>query len=273
MTLEQLAEIDRPYALGSETTTFFRENGYVKLKNVFSKKILAEYEEEITRCVKELSQEKRPMEERDTYSKAFLQIFNLWRYSEKVKTFVFGKRLARMACELLGTKGVRVYHDQALYKEPSGGITPWHVDQHYWPLASDKVLTAWIPLQETNLEMGPLSFSPKSHLFKAGREFPISDESEIQIENNLRNALYTFDVESFEMGEVSFHYGWTFHRAEPNKTSRTRKVMTIIYMDSEMRILDRFKNKAQERDLPQWLPGAAPGDLAATELNPILYQR
>ena len=35
---------------------------------------------------------------------------------------------------LLQTPGVRMYHDQALYKEAGGGYTPWHVDQFYWPL-------------------------------------------------------------------------------------------------------------------------------------------
>jgi len=43
--------------------------------------------------------------------------------------------------------GVRIYHDQALNKEPGGGYTPWHCDGYYWPLQSDKILTAWVPLQ------------------------------------------------------------------------------------------------------------------------------
>lgn len=47
----------------------------------------------------------------------------------------------------LQVKGVRVYHDQALNKEPHGGYTPWHCDGFYWPVQSDKIVTAWIPLQ------------------------------------------------------------------------------------------------------------------------------
>ena len=37
----------------------------------------------------------------------------------------------------MGVAGVRMYHDQALYKEPGGGITPWHVDQVYWPVSNN----------------------------------------------------------------------------------------------------------------------------------------
>ena len=46
-------------------------------------------------------------------------------------------------------EGVRLYHDQALNKEPGGGYTPWHCDAYYWPVLSDKIVTAWVPLQVT----------------------------------------------------------------------------------------------------------------------------
>ena len=44
-------------------------------------------------------------------------------------------------------EGVRLYHDQALNKDPGGGYTPWHCDGYYWPVQSDKIVTAWVPLQ------------------------------------------------------------------------------------------------------------------------------
>lgn len=58
---------------------------------------------------------------------------NLCEHSQVVCEFVTGKRLARIAAELLEVEGVRLYHDQSLYKEPGGGITPAHADQYYWP--------------------------------------------------------------------------------------------------------------------------------------------
>lgn len=56
---------------------------------------------------------------------------NLWQHSERAHELVFSRRLAQIAAELLRVDGVRLYHDQALYKEPGGGITPWHADQYY----------------------------------------------------------------------------------------------------------------------------------------------
>ena len=35
----------------------------------------------------------------------------------------------------------------------------------------------------------------------------------------------------YQLGEVSFHAGWTFHRADGNATFMPREVFTIIYID------------------------------------------
>jgi len=135
-------DIDSAYTLTDEQIQFFRTQGYIKLKNVLSPEALEYYGREISRKVIELNTLNIPMEQRTTYQKAFLQIMNIWTKSEIVKEFVFGKRLARLAAELMGVSGVRLYHDQALYKEAGGGITPWHADQYYWPLESHNTVTA-----------------------------------------------------------------------------------------------------------------------------------
>lgn len=265
---EQRRQLDSPLSLTAQQIEFYNENGYIKLKHVLSAQLLENYRRIITERVAELSADIAPMEKRTTYGKAFLQIMNLWVQSEEVKEFVFGKRLARIAADLMGATGVRIYHDQALYKEAGGGITPWHADQYYWPVSNDRMVTAWIPLQETPREMGPLAFCKKSHRFQIGRDLEISDESEI----TLKQALSTFELEesAFDLGEVSFHGGWTFHRAGANTTDRPRKVMTIIYMDEDMRLVAP-KNKNQIADVERWCPGIQVGEVVASPLNPIIY--
>jgi ectoine hydroxylase-related dioxygenase (phytanoyl-CoA dioxygenase family) len=188
-----------------------------------------------------------------------------------VREFVFGQRLARIAAELMGVAGVRMYHDQALYKEPSGGFTPWHADQYYWPLSNANTVTAWIPLQATPMEMGPLAFSVGSQKFEEGRHLAISDESEKQIQYSLKNMNYALDEGPFDLGEISFHSGWTFHRAGPNTSSLPRRVMTVIYMEDGIRLMAP-KNKNQQNDWNSWLPGAQIGEVVDTPLNPILYR-
>ena len=155
-------DIDSRYTLSPVQIAQFRRDGFIKLKDIFNAESLHYYGDEITRLTIALNTQNKPMEERSTYDKAFLQVMNLWEHSERVRDFVLGKRLGRIAAELLEVKGVRLYHDQSLYKEPGGGITPAHADQYYWPLASDRTVTAWIPLQAVPLEMGPLGFFARS---------------------------------------------------------------------------------------------------------------
>jgi ectoine hydroxylase-related dioxygenase (phytanoyl-CoA dioxygenase family) len=266
--LEVQRELDSHYPLSTEQITFYAENGYVRLKQVFSPALLEHYRPIIAQQVAASSAERPPLEQRTTYGKAFLQIGNLWQRSGAIREFVFGKRLARIAAELIGAAGVRIYHDQALCKEVGGGITPWHADQYYWPLASDKVVTAWVPLQQTPDEMGPLTFCERSHRFQFGRDLAISDESEL----TLKQALGSFSVagSAFELGEVSFHAGWTFHRAGGNATDRPREVMTIIYMDENMRLAEP-KNRNQLLDRERWCPGVDVGEVIASPLNPVIH--
>ncbi len=164
-----------------------------------------------------------------------------------------------------------MWHDQALYKEPSGGFTPWHVDQQYWPMASPMSVTAWVPLQPVPIEMGPLCFGRGSHRKHIGRDLEISAESEQQIRDEVKREKIVEIQEPFELGDVSYHLGWTLHRAGPNTTDTPRRVFTIIYMDSEMR-LDQPKNKNQQVDWEAWTPSTKIGDVMADPLNPVLWE-
>lgn len=262
--------LSQPYTLTDEQLGFYKRNNFIKLKQVLSSEILNYFNNEITTVVNRLSKDLIPLNSRDTYGKAFLQLMNLWVDNENIKPLIFSKRLAQIASQLLDVDGVRLYHDQALFKEAGGGITPWHADQYYWPLETDKTITAWIPLQKTPLEMGPLEFSAASHQIQKGRELMIGDDSERIIGDSLKVSDFDHVIEAFDIGEISFHSGWIFHRAGANVSNETRKVMTIIYMDQDMH-LKKPKNENQLQDWHTWCPGAEIGKVIDTPLNPVLF--
>ena len=265
-----LQDLEGRHLLSEEQKQFFREQGFIKLKHVLSRETLAYYAKEISRQVQRLNKQRKPLERRDLYGRAFLQVMNLWTHSDVVKELVFSKKLARIASELMGVSGVRLYHDQALYKEPGGGITPWHADQFYWPLATDHTVTAWIPLQDTPLDMGPLAFAPKSHNLHIGRNVAISAESEAMIGKTLRDLQMDIVEEPYDLGEISFHLGWNWHHAGANTSRMPRRVMTIIYMEEQARLhAPRHKNHQQDWDT--WMPGARIGEIVNTQLNPVLW--
>jgi phytanoyl-CoA dioxygenase PhyH len=271
-TNESITELDRPYQLDPAAVGRFREDGFIRLPGVLPSEVLARYSPELDRLVDEGNRLKDiPLEKRTLYDQAFIQVCNLWTRSERVRELAFNKRLARIAAELMGTRGVRMWHDQALYKEPSGAFTPWHVDQQYWPMSNPNSVTAWIPLQPVPMEMGPLCFGRGSHRKHIGRDLEISIESEQQIRDEVKKQKIDEVQEPFELGDVSFHLGWTLHRAGPNTTTSTRRVFTIIYMDVDMRLANP-KNKNQQHDWEVWTPSTKVGEIMDDPLNAILYE-
>ena len=265
------AALDVNYSVTPAQVNYFNENGFIKIKNIFEPAVIDYMNIVISKEVDRLNNQQIPLEERDTYGKAFLQIMNLWTHTSAVKDIVFSKKIAQIATGLMQTAGVRLYHDQALFKEPKGGHTPWHADQYYWPLATENTVTAWIPLQATPLNYGPLEFSAGSNKLTAGRDKQISDESQAFLEAELKRNAFNHVVEPFDVGEISFHRGWLYHRAGPNVSGNMRKVMTMIYMDKDT-VLKTPENHNQQADWDTWCPGATVGEIVNTPLNPVLYE-
>jgi len=116
-----------------------------------------------------------------------------------------------------------------------------------------------------------LAFSACSHRVQTGRDLEISDDSEQKISKLLLEQKLPMDEAPFELGEVSYHTGWTYHRAGANKSATARKVMTIIYMDMDMR-LAAPKNKNQQNDWDTWCPGVKVGEIIDSPLNPVIYR-
>ena len=265
------AALDANYSVTPAQVKYFSENGFIKIKNIFDASVIDYMNIVISKEVDRLNNQQIPLEERDTYGKAFLQIMNLWTHTTVVKDIVFSKKIAQIATGLMQTMGVRLYHDQALFKEPKGGHTPWHADQYYWPLDTENTVTAWIPLQATPLNYGPLEFSAGSNKLTAGRDKQISDESQAFLEAELKRHAFNHVVEPFDVGEISFHRGWLYHRAGPNVSGNMRKVMTMIYMDIDT-VLKTPENHNQQADWDTWCPGATVGEVINTPLNPVLYE-
>lgn len=265
-----LDDLNGHHPVSPADIAFLRENGYIKLKHVLRPETVQYFDRVITDQVRRLNTMDLPMEQRSTYQKAFLQVMNIWTRDETVKTFSFAPKLARLAAELLEVEGVRMYHDQALYKEPGGGITPWHADQYYWPVSGDRTITVWIPLQETRAEMGPLAFARKTHRMAFGRSLEISDHSEALIQKSLKDAQADIEETPFSLGEVSYHLGWTFHRAGANTSAEPRRVMTMIYVDKNIRLIQPA-HKNHQSDWDNWCPGVKVGGILDSPLNPILW--
>jgi len=266
-----LPDVGSPYDIDVDAAALFASVGHAMLPGLASAAEIAAYRGHLEVAAANANREHRPISERDTYSAAFLQCFNLWRSDDVCRRFVFSSRFAKAAADLLGVSGVRLYHDQALFKEPDGGHTPWHQDQFYWPLDTEKTITMWMPLDDLDPRVGSMTFASGSHTAGKLRGHAISDESEAEYATLVRSerlAEHTYGA--IRAGDATFHAGWTLHRAGPNPTERMRPVMTVIYFADGARVCEP-DSVYQQFDLGVWLPGLRPGDLAASPINPRLW--
>jgi ectoine hydroxylase-related dioxygenase (phytanoyl-CoA dioxygenase family) len=266
-----LPALDNEYPLSPAQVEDYRRDGHVLLRGVASPEEAAAYRPVIRNAALSLNTETRALEDRDAYGKAFLQTMNLWRRDEGVRRFTLARRFAGIAARLMGVPAVRIYHDQALFKEPGGGPTPWHQDQYYWPLDTNQTVTMWMPLVPVPPEIGSMTFGSGSQRLGFLGQFFISEESDRVFEKmiadkNIRRHSYG----AMAPGDATWHSGWTLHSAAGNPTAAMREVMTIIYFADGARISEP-DNPSRQDDLDQWLPGLRPGDAAASPLNPLVF--
>ncbi|MEW6269821.1 MAG: phytanoyl-CoA dioxygenase family protein [Thermodesulfobacteriota bacterium] len=266
-----LPSLDEPYVLASDAVEGYRRDGFAIVRGLASPEEIASFRPAIADAARRFNRERRPLAERDTYGKAFLQTINLWRRDGTARRFVFARRFARVAAELMGVAGVRLYHDQALFKEAGGAHTPWHQDQWYWPLDTRHTVTMWMALGDLAPDMGIMHFARGSHAHGQISELPIGDASEEELAHVVaQRGFEVVSAGSMRAGDATFHSGWTLHGAPPNRSAVTREAMTVIYFADGTRVLAP-DNPGRAFDLRWWLPGLAPGDLAASPDNALLY--
>lgn len=254
-----------------EKIAAFRKDGHVLLRGVVDAEYMARFREAVMAAVGRLANESRPLTERDTYGKAFIQVTNLWEKDEAARPFVLDPRFGRLAAALLGVERVRLYHDQALVKEAGGGGTPWHRDSYYWPLATEKTVTIWMPLTDIGAEMGPMSFASGSHTASDLGDVRISDESDGHFGRVIgERGFPVAPGGAMRAGDCTFHYGGTLHSAGPNTSSlRAREVMTMIYFEDGAAVSEP-RHTDQVADLEAFLGGRRPGETADSARNPLV---
>ena len=195
----------------------------------------------------------------------------MWLDDDLIRAAVLSPRIGGIGAALLGTGQVRLYHDNALSKQPGAGRTPWHHDAHHFPLDSPDVLTAWIPLQPTPREMGPLAFARGSDVGElvAGLEF---DKHGTSYDRGVSEAFRAHAVQvedgPFAVGEVSFHAANCFHTAGPNRTTADRVVLATTYFADGTRVVP--SPTMVSGDWRKFIPGVDPGQIVASPRNPLL---
>lgn len=264
-------DLSSGYELDDATIAAFAATGHCVVRSLATPDEIAHFRAAIDAATETGRDDRRPIEERDTYGRAFIQSMNIHLLDAQVREFVLAERFAAVAAALLGCDGVRLYHDQALYKEPGGGHTPWHQDQVYWPLDTDQTITMWMPLVDVDTADGAMVFADGSWTHGDLGGDVIGDGSEEHFAAMVqRHGFACTDHAPLCAGDATFHRGWTLHRAPANTSGVMRAVMTVIYFADGARITEPASD-AQRADLQRWLDGREPGAVADGPSNPLLW--
>ncbi|MEL7158358.1 MAG: phytanoyl-CoA dioxygenase family protein, partial [Actinomycetota bacterium] len=218
--------------LDAEAVARFRRDGYVRTDGLLDGDAVARFGEAIDRAVAvRTADDDRRLADKSAYEQSFIQCMRLWETDADVRPLTFDPSLAEAAAELLGVDAVRLWQDQALYKEPGGRLTDPHQDAAFWPVGDAPLVSAWIPLVPSTVDNGAMGYVPGSHALGKLRTVDLrhpEDAHDILADPALDGRPLTM-VEA-PVGSVIWHHGWTVHGAGPNTTRSTRRAFTIVYL-------------------------------------------
>jgi ectoine hydroxylase-related dioxygenase (phytanoyl-CoA dioxygenase family) len=252
-----------------ESIQAFRRDGFAVVEGLLDDDELERYGNAVDVGVAARTREdERTLEEKTRYEQSFQQCINLWEDFPDVRPLTFHSTVSESAAMLLGVATLRVWHDQALYKEARGRVTDPHQDQPYWPLEQANTITAWMPFDGSTRENGCMGYIVGSHRSGLRKFANIFTGTGYDLDALPETrGLETRWVE-VPPGAVAFHHGLTVHRALPNRTDRTRRVHTVIYFeDGTTRAARGLRHPSVDR------PGIAPGAVVASDVTPIAWPR
>ena len=256
-----------PAVLAPRLVEDFRRDGFVVVPDLLTADELARFGAAVDEAVARRSRhDTRTLAEKSRYEQSFTQCQNLWEDSPGVRPLTFHPRVTETAARLLGVDAIRIWHDQALYKEAGGRDTDPHQDQPYWPIVETDTITAWIPFDGSTLAGGAMGYLPGSHRLGL-REFVdiFSGSGGDPLARRELEGVAPVWVE-VPAGAVAFHHGLTFHLAKPNTTGTVRRVHTAIYFaDGSTRGEGRYPHPSVER------AGIAMGAPIASDVTPIAW--
>jgi len=245
----------------------FRRDGFVIVDDVFTPAEMDRMTDAVVAAVAaDVRYDGRTLSERSRYEQSFQQCLYLWARYPEVAPWSAHPRLAAVAAALLGADAVRIWHDQALFKEPGGRPTDAHQDHPYWPIREPDQVTAWIPLDGSTQAAGAMSYWPGSHrlgLDQFVNIFGADDPEDIASHPALRGVDPI--VLEVPRGSVAFHHGLTAHRAAGNVTDRTRRVHTVIFTADGVHRSEGLGHPSVDLD------GIAPGERITGAMTPVVW--
>ncbi|MBB6052810.1 phytanoyl-CoA dioxygenase family protein [Armatimonas rosea] len=261
----------------------YRENGFLVIENFLDSGELAHWQKTTQEAVDQrlaltaagvsstetnriLSNQHNPD---SYYAQVFTQCIKLLETHDGMKELMLDPRLGELAATLAGVDGIRIWHDQALFKPPFGNPTGWHLDNPYWSFSTRDTLSLWVALDDATLGNGCMWYIPGSHKTATWENAGIGQ--------NMSDLFKLYpqwrEIEPVACpcpaGSAVFHNGLTAHGAGANMTNKPRRAMTCGYMP------DGATFNGQQNILPDdYFQSLKIGDVLNNDtLNPLVWKK
>lgn len=221
-------ENKNPRTLSRDQVDQFNERGYICPLDIFTPA-----EAEANRRYFDELIERAKAAGHNSYS------INGWhRHCKGIYDLLHEKRILDCVEDLIGPNLVSIM-THYFSKDPGDQKqVSWHQDASYWPLTPSKVVTAWLAIDDVDMDNGPMTVIPGSHLYG---QIPFENSTEGE-RNVLGQSVYDplrwgGEPVPFTMraGQISLHTDLLLHGSEPNRSTRRRCGLTLRYMPPEVR--------------------------------------
>jgi ectoine hydroxylase-related dioxygenase (phytanoyl-CoA dioxygenase family) len=220
----------------------FKANGFLNGGQVLSEETVDVLRAEIARVIESRDQAgvPQPVLLRNLGgddSAPVWQIVNIWQASEPFRELIAHPRIVEEVAQLTGASELRIWHDQIQYKPAQiGGVNMWHQDAPFWPiLAPMTEVTAWVALDDVDVDNGCMSMVPGSHLWGNHIDFlnalPSYDAMPSEYQGHQINVVRC----PVRKGEVHYHHALTWHGSHANTSGRPRRAIALHYMTQDTR--------------------------------------
>ncbi len=172
---------------------------------------------------------------------------NVWKSDYDVAKVVLSKKLGKIISILTKWKSVRLNQDSLIWVTPGSGSVAFHQDNPYqdWHVPGG-VVTAWIPLNDTNKSGATLEYLVGSHKekiskrlskFYSNKDYQKIDKSLLKNSDKFQRHFVTLKA-----GSISVHHGNMWHGSGYNRTNKDRISISIHFMNGSSRFHEKIKS-------------------------------
>ncbi len=154
-----------------------------------------------------------------------------------------------------------------------GSKTPWHQDGEYWAMQPLATCTVWLALDDSTSENGCLRVIPGSHQGNKLGRHQTNNEAGLSLNQELLPTEFD-ESEAVDLvmkaGQISLHDVYLVHGSEPNRSTQSRRGMTMRFMPTSAHYNRDIEKQQDKRSTYPW---ASEAELMQVQQLPIFLMR